>query len=110
MDQLIPSLAALVESFRDGFHPSVFATFQALIAGWIVCLGPHTISGVWQATGLAAKRHHDTAYAVFHSAAWEWDDLGIILATLILTHLVPGGPSGWPSTTPSATSAAPRSP
>ena len=91
MDQLIPSLAALVEPFRDCFHPQVFSTFQSLLAGWIVCLGPHTISAVWQATGLAAKRHHDTAYAVFHSAAWEWDDLGIILATLILTHLVPGG-------------------
>jgi DDE superfamily endonuclease len=91
MDQLIPGLATLVESFGDCFHPQVFSTFQSLIAGWIVCLGPHTISEVWQATGLAAKRHHDTAYAVFHSAAWEWDDLGIILATLILTHLVPGG-------------------
>ena len=71
--------------------PQVFQTFQILIAGWIVCLGPHTISEVWQATGWAAKRHHDTAYAVFHSAAWEWDDLGIVLATLILAHLVPGG-------------------
>jgi hypothetical protein len=91
MDQLIPGLAALVAAFGDSFHPQVFSTFQSLIAGWIVCLGPHTISGVWQATGLAAQRHHDTAYAVFHSAAWEWDDLGIILATLILTHLVPGG-------------------
>jgi hypothetical protein len=91
MDQLIPGLATLVEAFRDCFHPQVFSTFQSLIAGWIVCLGPHTISEVWQATGLAARRHHDTAYAVFHSACWEWDDLGIILATLILTHLVPGG-------------------
>src|SRR4051795_4588650 len=91
MDQLIPGLAALVEAFRDGFHPRVFSTFQSLMAGWIVCLGPHTISAVWQATGMAARRHHDTAYAVFRSAAWEWDDLGIILATLILTHLVPGG-------------------
>ena len=91
MDQLIPSLAALVEAFRDCFHPQVFSTFQALLAGWIVCLGPHTLSAVWQATGLAARRHHDTAYAVFHSASWEWDDLGIVLATLILTHLVPGG-------------------
>jgi hypothetical protein len=91
MDQLIPGLAALVEAFRDCFHPRVFSTFQALVAGWIVCLGPHTISEVWQATGLAARRHHDTAYAVFHSACWEWDDLGIVLATLILTHLVPGG-------------------
>jgi hypothetical protein len=91
MDQLIPSLATLVESFRDCFHPQVFQTFQALIAGWIVCTGPRTISEVWQATGLAAQRHHDTAYAVFRSAAWEWDDLGIVTATLILTHLIPGG-------------------
>src|SRR3954464_5805742 len=90
MDQLIPGLAALVEAFRDGFHPQVFQTFQALIAGWIVCLSRRTLSEVWQATGLAAQRHHDTAYAVFHSAAWEWDDLGIVLATLILSHLVPG--------------------
>src|SRR3954471_12419914 len=42
-------------------------------------------------TGLAAKRHHDTAYAVFHSACWDWDELGILLATLILIHLIPGG-------------------
>ena len=70
MDQLIPSLAALVEPFRDCFHSQVFATFQTLIAGWIVCVGPRTISEVWQATGLAARRHHDTAYAVFHSACW----------------------------------------
>ncbi|CAN5783558.1 hypothetical protein BH23PLA1_BH23PLA1_00460 [soil metagenome] len=91
MDQLIPTLAPLVASFRDCFRIEVFQTFQTLIAGWIVCRGPHTISEVWQATGLAAQRHHDTAYAVFRSAVWEWDDLGIVLATLILAHLVPGG-------------------
>jgi hypothetical protein len=92
MSQLIPSLLILVEPFRDCFaRPEVFQTFQTLIAGWIVCLGPRTLSEVWQATGLAAKRHHDTAYAVFHSAAWEWDDLGIVLATLILSYLIPGG-------------------
>ena len=91
MDQLIPVLADLVAPFRGCFRAEVFQTFQALIAGWVVCAGPRTLSEVWQATGLAARRHHDTAYAVFHSAAWEWDDLGIVLATLILAHLVPGG-------------------
>jgi hypothetical protein len=91
MSQLIPSLALLVAPFRDCFHPEVFPTFQAFLAGWIVCLGPHTISGVWQATGWAADRHHDLAYRVFSSTVWEWDDLGIVLATLILTRLVPGG-------------------
>jgi hypothetical protein len=91
MHQLIPGLVELVAPLRDRFRSEVFQTFQILIAGWIVCLGPHTISAVWQATGLAARRHHDTAYAVFHSAAWEWDDLGIVLATLILAHSIPGG-------------------
>jgi hypothetical protein len=61
MDQLIPGLAGLVEAFRDCFHPRVFETFQALLAGWIVCNGPHTISEVWQAAGLAAWRHRDAA-------------------------------------------------
>ena len=46
MDQLIPSLVSLVEAFRDCFHPQVFSTFQSLIAGWIVCTGPRTISEV----------------------------------------------------------------
>src|SRR5262245_25364678 len=91
MDQLIPGLAELVAPLRDCFRVEVFQTFQALLAGWITCNGPHTISNVWQATGLAARRHHDTAYAVFRSAAWEWDDLGIVLATLILARLIPGG-------------------
>jgi hypothetical protein len=91
MDQLIPGLVELVAPLRGCFRIEVFQTFQALLAGWILCNGPHTISGVWQATGLAAKRHHDTAYAVFHSAAWEWDDLGIVLATVILAQLIPGG-------------------
>ena len=90
MAQLIPSLTTLVAAFSDCFHPQVFQTFQALLAGWITCQVPRTISEVWLATGLAAKRHHDTAYAVFHSACWEWDDLGIVTATLILSHLVPG--------------------
>ena len=66
MSQLIPSLATLVAAFSDCFHPQVFQTFQALLAGWITCQGPRTISEVWLATGLAARRHHDTAYAVFH--------------------------------------------
>ena len=91
MAQLTPSFATLVAAFSDCFHPQVFQTFQALLAGWITCQGPRTISEAWLATGLAAKRHHDTAHAVFHSACWEWDDLGIVTATLILTHLVPGG-------------------
>jgi len=46
---------------------------------------------VWQATGQAARRHHDSAYALFHSAKWDWDELGKILVLVIVARLVPGG-------------------
>lgn len=89
MDQLIPPLAALVEALRDCFRQEGFETFKAWVAAWIVGPGRHTLSEVWPATGLAARRHHDTAYAVFPSAVWEGDDLGQVLATLIATALLP---------------------
>ena len=46
MHQFIPSLAALVEPFRNCDQPSAFATFQSPIAGWASCLGPRTITQV----------------------------------------------------------------
>jgi hypothetical protein len=91
VDQLIPSLAALVEGFRPCFRHEVFQTFQHLLVGWIVCPGPRTISEVWQATGRAAHHHHDTAYSLFCSAVWNWDELGKILALVIVARLIPTG-------------------
>jgi hypothetical protein len=91
VDQLIPSLAALVEGFRPCFRAEVFLTFQHLLVGWVVCPGPRTISEVWQATGRAARRHHDTAYALFASAVWDWDELGQILVLVIVARLAPTG-------------------
>lgn len=91
MDQLIPSLAVLVEGFRPCFRHEVFLTFQHILVGWVVCPGPHTLSEVWQATGRAASHHHDTAYSLFCSAAWEWDELGKILLLLIVARLIPTG-------------------
>ena len=91
MDQLIPTLAALLEGFADCFRQETFQTFGLIVAAWALCPGPHTISEVWQATGLAAKRHHDLAYALFSSARWDWDDLGKVLMLLIAAHLIPTG-------------------
>jgi hypothetical protein len=91
MDELIPSLATLVEGFRGCFRHEVFVTFQHVLVGWILAPGPRTITEVWQATGRAAEHHWDVAYALFASAKWDWDDLGQILILLIVTRLVPTG-------------------
>jgi DDE superfamily endonuclease len=91
VDQLIPSLSVLVEGFRGCFRQEVFVTFQHLLVGWILAPGPRTISEVWQATGRAGKHHWDTAYSLFGSASWAWDDLGKIVVLLIVARLIPAG-------------------
>lgn len=91
MDYPIASFAALLDLFAGCFRAEVFGTFKAMVGAWAVCPGPRTISEVWQATGQAARRHHDTAYALFHSAKWDWDALGKILVLVIVARLVPRG-------------------
>lgn len=91
MDYPIASFAALLDLFGPCFRAEVFGTFKTMVAAWALCPGPRTIAEVWQATGQAAKRHHDTAYALFHSAKWDWDQLGQILVLVIAARLAPTG-------------------
>ena len=91
MDYLIPSLAELLLPFACCFRVEVFATFRTVCAAWLLCPGPRTLTEVWQATGLAARRHIDLIYSLFRSAVWDWDELGLILALSILSRLVPYG-------------------
>jgi hypothetical protein len=91
MDYPIASFAALLDFFGPCFRAEVFGTFKAMVGAWALCPGPRTISEVWQATGRAARRHHDTAYALFHSAKWDWDEIGKILVLVIVARLVPNG-------------------
>jgi len=86
MDQLIPSLAALVGPFRDCFHPQVFQTFQALLAGWISHAsvgGPALVR--WCAVGFATT----AATAVTTWIVWLTPDtrraLGERLSPLVAT-------------------------
>ncbi|MDY3553188.1 transposase [Gemmata sp. JC717] len=91
MDYPIASLAGLLDFFTGCFRAEVFGTFETRVAAWIICPGPRTISEVWQATGRAAKQHHDTAYALFHSAEWDGDEQGKILTLVIVARLASTG-------------------
>jgi hypothetical protein len=91
MDYPIASLNALLDLFVPCFRAEVFTTFKTMVGAWALCPGPRTISEVWQATGQAARRHHDTAYALFGSAKWDWDEVGKILILVIVARLVPTG-------------------
>ncbi len=90
MDQLTPSLLALLEAFRPCFRLEVFCAFRLMTAAWLVCLGRRTVSRVWQTTGRSASRSHCPAYRLFSEAAWNWDELGRILLVKLLAAFVPG--------------------
>lgn len=45
------SLATPGAAFENCFRPRVFRPSQALLAGWIVCSVPRTLSEVWPAPG-----------------------------------------------------------
>jgi hypothetical protein len=91
MDHLIPSLLSLLEPFRPCFRLEAFVNFQHVLAAWLVCPGPRTLSEVWQACALSSRRHFSLIYHLFRSARWDWDELGALLCLLLLTHLAPTG-------------------
>jgi hypothetical protein len=83
-------LLVLLTPFSGCFNAPVFATFQVMVAAWIVCLGRRTISRVWQTTGRADDEDHSKAYRLFNQAVWNWDDLARITLLELLVDLIPG--------------------
>jgi hypothetical protein len=90
MDQLTPSLAALLELFSSCFRVEVATTFRLMVVAWIVCLGRRTISRVWETTGRSEKDSHYPAFRLFSEAAWNWDEVCRILLVKLLATFVPG--------------------
>src|SRR5438874_11362513 len=83
-------LVVLLAPFSVCFNEPVYATFQVMVAAWIVCLGRRTISRVWQTTGQAADSDHSKAYRLFNAAVWNWDDLARVFLIELLGDLIPG--------------------
>lgn len=90
MLKITTPLVVLLAPFSGCFNEPVFATFQVMVAAWIVCLGRRTISRVWQTTGRAHEEDHSKAYRLFNQALWNWDDLARIMLLELLCDLIPG--------------------
>lgn len=89
MDHLIPSLESLLDPLAKCFRPEVFSIFKVMVAAWIVCLGPRSVSRVWETTGRSKKRSHCPAYRLFSHAVWNWDEVMKVLLVQLLTTFVP---------------------
>lgn len=85
---LAPSFAPMLAAFGECFTAPSFATFQHIVAGWILCVGRHTVTGVLRASGAVGEKHHTSFHRFFRSAVWEFDAVSLCLIKVVM-KLVP---------------------
>src|SRR6266511_131262 len=86
-----PSLLIVVEVLRPCFTAPWFATMSSLVTGALSASGPRTVTGMWQAAGLAGRVHWSRAHRFFSRAVWDPDRVGLALARAVVASLAPGG-------------------
>src|ERR1700730_10201288 len=75
-----PCLLFVLEGVRGVFTAPTFATFVSLVTGLLGATGTRTVTGMWNAAGLAGRSHHARAHRFFSHARWDLDSLGLLLA------------------------------
>jgi hypothetical protein len=91
-DITIPSsLAGLLVVFQPCFTAPTFRTFCALAYGMLAATGRRTVCGMLVGAGLSRMWRHEHAHRFFSRAAWSPDEVGLVLARLVVRLLVPGG-------------------
>jgi DDE superfamily endonuclease len=94
---MIPSLQPFVDCLAPAFTQPSFATSSALLLGWIMCLGKHTLFRVGHSANPQivpdlSKRHGlDGYYNFFERSGWTPKDLAYQVALLVITQMIPFG-------------------
>jgi len=86
-----PSLLIVLEVLRPCFTAPSFATFSVLVTGALSASGARTVTGMWQAAGLAGRAHWSRAHRFFSRAVWDLDAVGLALARAVVSRFVPAG-------------------
>jgi hypothetical protein len=86
---LAPSFVPFVAALSGCFTAPSFVTFQHIVAGWILCIGRHTVTGVLRASGAVGEKHHTSFHRFFRAAAWQLEAVGLCLIQLVV-KLLPG--------------------
>ena len=85
------SLMTLLASFGPLFTAPSFRTFCGLACGYFTQTGRRTVCGMLAGAGLSRIWPHDRAHQFFSRACWDPDDLGLAVARLVVSLLVPPG-------------------
>ena len=85
------SLAGLLAVFAPCFTAPTFGTFCGMVGGFVAQTGRRTVCGMLVGAGLSRLWPHDRAHYFFATAAWSAEAVGLALAQLVVSLLVPAG-------------------
>jgi hypothetical protein len=85
------SLLSLLAGLAPLFTAPSFRTFCGLACGFLARPGKPTVCGMLEGAGLSRLWPHDRAHSFFSRARWKPDELGLAVARLALSLLVPDG-------------------
>src|ERR671936_469026 len=86
-------LGEVLQVVGGAFAAPTFATFVALVTGYLGATGRRTVTGMWIAAGLAGVAHHARAHRFFSHAVWDLDVVGLLLARAVVAAFAPGAVS-----------------
>src|SRR4051794_33441862 len=93
--ELTPSFGDLLLHFASVFTRPTYATFVAVVTGWIVSHRHRYITEVIFACGQVGIGHWSRFHRFFSHAAWDLDAFSLALAKLVCTILAPGATLLW---------------
>lgn len=85
------TLSGVLVTFRSCFTAPTFQVFTALVAGLLTQPVGRTVCGMLTGVGLARVWHHCRAHRFFSAARWRPEQVGLVLAQAIVTHLLVAG-------------------
>lgn len=84
---LVSSFVGILLSFAPVFSAPSLGNFMTLVAGWVFCLGRHTVTGLIVAAGAIGKKHFSCYHRFFSRAVWNLDSVGRVVLKLALSFI-----------------------
>jgi hypothetical protein len=87
----VSTWAALIQQFFPAFTAPGAQIFLALVTGWVLCTGRHTITGMVPFADPAGRHAHDAFHRFLPDARWDMDALWKLLTVLLVQAFAASG-------------------
>ena len=93
--ELTASFVDLLQQFVPVFTTPTFQTFLEIVTGWVLSHRQRYVTEIITAGGNVDNGHWSRFHRFFSHAAWDMDELSLLLAKLVCSILAPGATLFW---------------